>query len=139
MLDDKSVLPWELLHIVSMAHECLVLLGVHAFNFLNPTPGPNGKPKKADPIVPSIKQTRQKAVTIINEMGSALLTYSESQASPEKRQELLQCCAGLSESVTAIDEDVLSGVIKKVVDSRKVMFEGMGKGIHRVLPKTHPA
>ncbi|EJU05253.1 hypothetical protein DACRYDRAFT_19822 [Dacryopinax primogenitus] len=124
-LVEANALPWELLHIVSIALEGFVLVDL----FTYPFKVPSGRAKKGDPVFQSVKAVRQHAVDMLKKFSEELTRLSHECGSKPLAE-----FEGLCEPLVKEAEfrpDFVHKVGKKLLESRKKMMEGMAKGIVR--------
>ncbi|KZT51165.1 hypothetical protein CALCODRAFT_503854 [Calocera cornea HHB12733] len=124
-LVQAGALPWELLHIASIALEGFVLVDLVTYPFKVPS----GRAKKGDPVFQSVKIVRQHAVETLRKFADELTRLShDCGAKPLTEFETL--CDPLVKTAE-FKPDFVHRVGKKLLESRKKMMEGMAKGIVR--------
>ncbi|KAH9854239.1 N-acetyltransferase B complex non catalytic subunit-domain-containing protein [Lenzites betulinus] len=131
VLESKG-LPHELLHIVTLTQEAFLLFVVETTRFKTPSVI---KVNKLGPLAQHIKEIRAKAAAVLSEISSALISHAEQEATAERRKEIVAACKPIIDEA-GLDHDFVLNIAKKITESRKLIAEGVGKGIVRVC-KTH--
>lgn len=121
-------LPYEVLHVVTLTQEAFILFSMDTARF---KPASIVKVHKLGPLVQGFKDIRSKATDLLKRMSSTLVSVAEKEATIEGRKVFVDGCKPLWES-SAIDHDFVLNIAKKVTDSRKLILDGVGKGISRV-------
>lgn len=125
---DKSILPWELLHIGGLAQEALVIFEIQSAQFKVPT---TGKAKK-DPVAQGIRGIRPRASKALKDLAAAMLALGEEKGSEESQKAFVEECKVLQD-FTGLSPSFLKGVAKNTTAAQKSVFEGWGKGMLRSL------
>ncbi|KZO97767.1 hypothetical protein CALVIDRAFT_60044 [Calocera viscosa TUFC12733] len=124
-LVEVDALPWEILHIASIALEGFVLVDLVTYPFKVPS----GRAKKGDPVFQSVKTVRQHAVDALRKFSDELTRLSHDCGS-KPLADFEALCAPLVKDAE-FKPDFVHRVGKKLFESRKKMMEGMAKGIVR--------
>ncbi|CAL1704660.1 unnamed protein product [Somion occarium] len=127
-----TALPSELLHIVATTQEAYLLFALETVRF---KPNSIIKQYKFGQLAQSFKDLRVKASSILNEMSTVLAKLGEEVATPDGRKAFVQASSSIQDS-SGFDHDFVLGVAKKTTDARKQTYEGIAKGLAKVV-KNH--
>ncbi|KAH8106992.1 actin cytoskeleton organization protein [Cristinia sonorae] len=129
---DGSQLPPELLHIATITQEAFIVFAAETVRF---KPAAVVKVNKFGGLVQSFKDVRTKASDVLRDISTHLQQLAEQTATPETRKLFVESSKSIQSS-SGFDHDYVLGVAKKITDARKEIYEGIGKGIVKVL-KAH--
>ncbi|EKM55336.1 uncharacterized protein PHACADRAFT_143536 [Phanerochaete carnosa HHB-10118-sp] len=130
---DGSVLPPELLHIVTLTQEALLIFAVETIRF---KPAAIVKTHKLGPLVQSFKEIRAKAAQTLELMSTELEKLAKAEKDTDRRPEFVEQWSAFETS--ELTAEFLAGVAKKFTDARYQILEGVSKGAAKV-SKTHTA
>ncbi|KAF5315874.1 hypothetical protein D9611_004760 [Ephemerocybe angulata] len=116
----------NILHVATLAQEAFLLFVVETNRFKTPS---IVKVNKLGALVNSFKSIRADAVSVLKHLSTELLKIAQSEAA--NRPAVASACALVP--AAQIDSDFTNGVARKVVESRKKVAEGLGKGIAKIL------
>ncbi|KIP09553.1 hypothetical protein PHLGIDRAFT_102803 [Phlebiopsis gigantea 11061_1 CR5-6] len=128
---DGSVLSPELLHIITLTQEAFLIFAVETNRF---KPAAVVKTHKLGPLVQSFKEIRAKASTTLTEMSTELEKLAKADSQINRQAEFVDHWKHIEGS--EFNSEFISGVAKKVTESRHQVFEGIAKGAAKV-SKTH--
>ncbi|KAI0082628.1 actin cytoskeleton organization protein [Panus rudis PR-1116 ss-1] len=125
-------LPSELLHIASITQEAFLFFALETVRFKQASVV---KIHKLGNLVQSFKSIRERGQEVLTQMADELSKLAEQVATPEGRHKFVQASSSI-QTDTGFHHDYVLNVAKKVTDSRKQTFEGISKGIRKVI-KNH--
>lgn len=117
----QSKSPVDVLHVATLAQEAYLLFIIESLRF---KPASVVKVNKLGGLVSSFKCIRTGAISVLKEISSELIKRADFEGTSEGPK----CFIGLEE----LDPDFVLGLSKKVIDARKKVFEGVGKGLGRI-------
>ncbi|KAF8238594.1 actin cytoskeleton organization protein [Tricholoma matsutake] len=117
----------SILHVATLAQEAFVLFVVETMRFKAASVV---KVNKLGALVSNFKSLRTNAVDALREISSELVKRAEGEVSADVRKVLADSCGSLV--MMGIDQDFVTRVTKRVVDARRKVVEGVGKGIGRI-------
>ncbi|KAJ7285761.1 actin cytoskeleton organization protein [Mycena rebaudengoi] len=120
------------LHVATLMQEGFLLFVIETLRFKAASVV---KVNKLGALVQQFKQLRTKAIAVLREVSASLVQRSEQDGTPEQRKSFVDACSSIMTS--EIDHDFIFGVGKKVLDARKKVTEGVGKGMGRVATTYH--
>ncbi|KAH9951453.1 actin cytoskeleton organization protein [Amylocystis lapponica] len=124
---------YEVLQVATLTQEAgSSLLALESTRF---KPASVVKINKLGALVQSFKELRTKVNALLTEMSTSLVKLGEKDATVEGRKAIVESCKAVW-GPSQLEHDFVSGISKKVTESRKQVADGVGKGILRVL-KNH--
>ncbi|KAI0726631.1 actin cytoskeleton organization protein [Fomitopsis betulina] len=126
-------LPPELLQLVTLTQEGLLVLAIETQRF---KPAAVIKQYRLGVMVQIFKDIRTKAVAVLEEMSAALVKLAEEGATVDSRKAFVESCKPVWDASGLLDHDFVSNISKKVTESRKLVLDGVGKGVVKVC-KSH--
>ncbi|KAF8921223.1 N-acetyltransferase B complex non catalytic subunit-domain-containing protein [Mucidula mucida] len=120
--------PAAALYVAALMQEAFVLFMLETYRFKSNSVV---KIHKLGNLVAHFKPIKAQALASIKDVADQLVKMSESEGTADRRKEIVESCA--QGSMKELDHDFVLNVAKKLSDSRKVMLEGFGKGITRVV------
>ncbi|KAH9935019.1 N-acetyltransferase B complex non catalytic subunit-domain-containing protein [Fomitopsis serialis] len=122
-------LPPELLQIVTLTQEGFLVLALETQRF---KPAGIIKQYRLGAMVQIFKDIRTKATAVLEEMSATLVKLGEEGATIDSRKAFVESCKPVWGPSGLLDHDFVSTISKKVTESRKLVLEGVGKGVVRV-------
>ncbi|KAI0748133.1 N-acetyltransferase B complex non catalytic subunit-domain-containing protein [Daedaleopsis nitida] len=129
---ESKALPFELLHVATLAQEAFLLLAIETTRFKLPSVV---KQNKLSGLSQHLKDIRSKSVAVLAEVSTALISRSEAEASADARKAIVDACKPIIHE-SGLDHDFVLNVAKRITDARKQIYEGLGKGMTKLV-KTH--
>ncbi|OCB92030.1 actin cytoskeleton organization protein [Sanghuangporus baumii] len=121
-------LPWEALHVATLAQEAALLLALLSQRFKTPAVV---KQNKLGALTASLRSLRQNSVSVLKDMAAELSEMGAHEGTVEARRAFVDACNPIQQ-LPEFDNDTLLDVAKRVCDSRKRVLEGVAKGITKI-------
>ncbi|KAL5489723.1 MDM20 [Sanghuangporus weigelae] len=121
-------LPWEALHVATLAQEAALLLALLSQRFKTPAVV---KQNKLGALTATLRNLRQKSVSVLKDIAAELNKMGAHEGTVEARRAFVDACKPIRQ-LPEFDNDTLLDVAKRVCDSRKRVLEGVAKGITKI-------